>query len=91
MAKFILVRCKFAETSPNETMLEDMGVTVNPTIIEDYLCLDLDDISCFNPSSEGETTVALKNGERFQIAISFPEFAGIIHTNVSQILEVVKR
>lgn len=91
MAKFLLLPCKFSDADENDEMLQDMGVAVRPSLITDYLCLNLDDVSCFNPSGDGEISVTLKNGERFLVLISFSDFCGVIHEHIGEILEMVKR
>jgi hypothetical protein len=84
---FIKARCQFSNPSQNELDLLEMGVGVSETCVIDWIVIDLDQVSDFNQSTGGFTTVNLKNGSRFIIDVQFDAFSKIIEKNVGTILQ----
>lgn len=88
MAQLLKTTCTFVEDlTPNELAMVQMGVKIDQVEQVGAVVFDVHEVSNFNESSKGETTVSLKNGERFTVGIPINGFYAIMQKYVGEIIE----
>jgi hypothetical protein len=86
--KFIRCKCLFLNPTVNEVALHEMGISSEQSCVLDTCVFDLNEVTNWNPSSHGMTTVYLKNGHSMVVEFTMDSFTLIMQKQIGKIYDV---